>query len=333
MIRIWFFWTPSLAATVLSDLCKSSICEVVFAVSNPDKPFGRSGELRSSPVKELALTQVIPVFTPPKVRGNEQFLADIRSYECDYFVVVAYGKILPVELLDIPKKKCINIHGSILPAYRWASPIQAALLHGDEKTGVTIMEMSEGMDEGDILKIREIGIDPTETSETLFAKFALVSGKTLLDTLQELEHGGITPLPQDDTLVTYCKKIEKEDGLVNWTKNAKEIYNMWQAYTPWPGVFTYYEGKRLLLEWVSFLYHADEVRIHNPENNDIESFMPQDDRDTGKVIRLEDGSIGVTCSEWILTLRQVKLEWKKSQNIKDFVNGNQKFISYQFSIQ
>ena len=174
------------------------------------------------------------------------------------------------------------------------------------------MEMSEGMDEGDILKIRTISIDPTETSETLFAKFAEISWPTLIQTLRELETWGITSLVQDSEKATYCKKIEKEDGLIDWNFSAKDIYQKWQAYTPWPGVFTHYEGKRLLIEITNY-----ELRITNYET-------------PGQVVRLEDGRIGVICSEWILTLEQVKLEWKKSQNIKDFVNGNQKFIWYNF---
>lgn len=131
--------------------------------------------MKPSPVKELALVHVLPVLQPMRVRGNEQFLDDIRAYNCDYFIVVAYGKILPLELLQIPKKMCINVHGSILPAYRGASPIQAALLHGDEETGVTIMQMSEGMDEGDIISIEKILIDHHETSGSLFEKFAHIS--------------------------------------------------------------------------------------------------------------------------------------------------------------
>jgi methionyl-tRNA formyltransferase len=149
--------------------------EVVFVVTNPDKPFGRDQVMRASPVKRLAIANSIPVLQPTKIRDNREFFDALRLYDCDYFIVVAYGRILPIELLAIPKKMCINIHGSILPAYRGASPIQAALLNGEKETGVTIMEMSEGMDEGDILKIRPIAIDPTETSGSLFAKFALIS--------------------------------------------------------------------------------------------------------------------------------------------------------------
>jgi methionyl-tRNA formyltransferase len=257
---------------------------------------------------------------------------------------VAYGKILPLELLQIPTKMCINVHGSLLPAYRGASPIQAALFHWEKETGVTIMQMSEGMDEGDMLKLRTIVIDPMETSESLFAKFALVSWPTLIQTLRELEHGGITPLPQDASQATYCKKIEKEDGLIDWTKSAEEIYHTWQAYTPWPGIYTMYEGKRLLLEWVSLLRHREvaplcealEVPLgwSDPANNKdslwITGFLhPQEWQSNGaigQVSRIEDGRIWIICDDWILTIEQVKLEWKKSQNIKDFVNGNQKLI-------
>jgi methionyl-tRNA formyltransferase len=311
-MRIWFFGTPSLAATVLQDLISAPDMEVVFVVTNPDKPWWREQIMKPSPVKEVAILHSIPVLQPDRVRNNPEFLDLLRAYNCDYFIVVAYGKIVPLELLQIPQHLCINVHGSILPAYRWASPIQAALLHWEKETGVTIMEMSEGMDEGDILKIRTIRVDPTETSETLFTKFAEISWPTLIQTLRELETWGITSLVQDSEKATYCKKIEKEDGLIDWNFSAKDIYQKWQAYTPWPGVFTHYEGKRLLLEITNY-----ELRITNYGT-------------PGQVVRLEDGRIGIICSEWILTLEQVKLEWKKSQNIKDFVNGNQNFIWYNF---
>jgi methionyl-tRNA formyltransferase len=308
-MRIGFFGTPSLSASVLQDLIDSSGIDVVFVVTNPDKPIGRSGDLQSTPVKNLAIEHNIPVYTPMSVRNSVEFFEILRSYDCDYFVVVAYGKIVPQEILDIPHRMCINIHGSMLPAYRWASPIQSVLIHGEKETGVTIMQMSIWMDEGDILKIRHIPIDSDETSSTLFEKFAKISGPTLVDTLRELQLWGITPLPQDSTLATYCKKIEKEDGLINWNQSSIEIYHKWQAYTPWPGIYTTYENKRLLLEevWVS------EIKI--------EEWKP------GTVLKLENGMIWVVCSHWVLTLQRVKLEWKKSQSIHDFINGNQGFIS------
>lgn len=317
MIRIWFFGTPELSATVLSDILADQRFEIAFIVTNPDKPFGRDQLLRMSPVKELGIMKEIPILQPIKIRWNDEFLENIRSYECDYYVIVAYWKILPLELLEMPKKMCINIHGSILPSYRGASPIQSALLCGEKETWVTIMRMSEWMDEGDILKIRYIPIDPRETSLTLFAKFAAISGSTLMDAIMELEHGWITPLPQDHTMATYCKKIDKEDWLIDWNQPAKNVFQMWQAYTPWPGIFTHYEWKRLILEIIDYKYIdiSSEVLI---------------DWNIWEVVRLDDNSVGIICVDWVLTLEQVKLEWKKSQSIKDFINGNQKFIWYNF---
>jgi methionyl-tRNA formyltransferase len=310
MIRIWFFGTPYLARKVLEDLLTSSDIEVAFVVTNPDKPIGRSEELKPTPVKSRALEHNIPIFTPTKIRDNEEFLDSIRAFDCDYFVVVAYGRILPLALLQIPKKQCINVHGSILPKYRGASPIQSALLCGEKVTWVTIMEMSEGMDEGDILKICPIEIAEDENTETLFEKFAIHSGPTLIQTLRELETGWITPLPQENQQATYCKKIEKEDGLIDWSKSAEEIYHMWQAYTPWPGIYTMYDGKRLLLE---------SVQCREWWMTTIEA--------VGTVIKIETGEVWVICGKWVLTFDKMKLEWKKSQNIRDFINGNQKFIS------
>jgi methionyl-tRNA formyltransferase len=311
-ISVIFCGTPELSAAVLRDLIATPDIEVRAIMTNPDKPVGRSGDLMPTPVKWVWIKHNIPVFTPTKIRENIELFDILRSLDCDYLIVVAYGRILPLEFLQIPQKKSINIHGSILPKYRGASPIQSALLHWEIETGVTIMEMSEGMDEGDILKIRNIPIASDETSETLFAKFADISGPTLIQTLRELETWGITPLPQDDSQATYCKKIEKEDGLINWSRSAREIYRMWQAYTPWPGIYTIYEGKRFLLEVVS----SEKWKVKSEKLGNL-----------GTVIKLEDGNIWVICDEWILTLHQVKLEWKKSQSIKDFVNGNQKFIS------
>lgn len=330
-MRIWFFGTPSLSASVLEDLLNASDIEVVFVVTNPDRAIGRSSVSQASPVKKLAIVHNIPVFTPIKIRDNQEFFEAIASYNCDYFIVVAYGRILPKIILKIPQKMCINIHGSILPAYRWASPIQAALLWGEKETGVTIMEMSEGMDEWDILKIHSIAIDPTETTGSLFEKFSDISGTILIQSLRELEMGWITPLPQDSTQATYCKKIEKEDGLIDWNESTENIYHKWQAYTPWPWIYTIYNGKRLLLEKVSLSGHCDEE--NDPQKQQeiynidwIASQARNDEKALGKVIKMENGNIGITCAQWILTLEQVKLEWKKSQSIKDFVNGNQKFI-------
>lgn len=165
--------------------------------------------MTANPVKQVALEYNLPCLQPAKIRENAGFLENIASYEADYFVVVAYGKILPRELLDIPKKYPINIHGSILPKYRGASPIQAALIAGKIETGVTIMVMNEKMDEGDILDIKKIPIDTDETAGSLFEKFAQVSGKFAIETIQKLDRGILKPQVQDHSQATYCKKITK----------------------------------------------------------------------------------------------------------------------------
>ena len=312
MIRVWFFGTPSLSERVLADCIQSEYIDVCYVVTNPDKPVGRSATLTPSPVKVTAEKHSLPVFTPQKIRGNEELFMTLRSYEVDYLVVVAYGKILPKEILELPKKLPINIHGSILPKYRGASPIQECLLQWETVTGVTIMEMSEWMDEGDILSITPIAIDSDETSGTLFEKFAGVSGKALIDTLRLYESGNITKEAQDNNNATYCSKIEKEHGLIPWTsKTAKEIYHMWQGYNPWPGIYAFYQEKRILIEKCH--YSLDTI-----------GSTP-----IGSVVK-KDGKIGVQCTEGILFLETVKPEWKWSQEIATFVNGHKDFLNHIF---
>lgn len=186
MVRIGFFGTPELSRRVLEDFLRHPGFEVAFVVTGEDKPVGRHQLLTVNPVKELALEKGLPILQPARIRGNTELLETIASYGVDYFVVVAYGKILPKELLAIPKKYPINIHGSILPKYRGASPIQAALITGEKETGVTIMVMSEGMDEGGIIDVQKIGVDVHETTQTLFEKFAEVSGTFAAEALLKL---------------------------------------------------------------------------------------------------------------------------------------------------
>lgn len=187
MIRIGFFGTPHLSARVLQDFLNSPQFKVVFVVTGEDKPIGRHQILTANEVKTLALENNIPVFQPARIRGNTEFLEEVKRYDADYFVVVAYGEILPLELLQIPKKYPINIHGSILPKYRGASPIQAALITGETETGVTIMVMNEKMDEGDIIDMKKIAISENETTATLFKKFEEVSGVFAIETILKLD--------------------------------------------------------------------------------------------------------------------------------------------------
>lgn len=307
MIKIWFFWTPELAKNVLADLFNSNKFEIKFVVTSTDKPVWRWLELKPSPVKEFAIEKNIQLFQPEKIRNNEEFLSSIKNIEVDYYIVVAYGKILPEEILNYPKKLSVNVHGSILPKYRWASPIQSCLINWDSVTWVTIMQMSAWMDEWNIIDILEINIDKFETSWSLFEKFAQVSWNFLVDTLIKYDNWELTRIPQNSNEATYCKKINKEDWKADFNKSAKELFNLWQWLTPWPSLYTTFKDKKLTIEQCNY--------TENNVNWEI-----------WEVIKLENWEIWIVCKNWVLILKTIKLEWKKSQEIKDFLNGYREFI-------
>lgn len=301
MIRIGFFGTPELSRRVLEDFLRRPEFEVAFVVTGEDKPVGRHQVLTVNPVKELALEHNLPVLQPVRIRGNTELLETIASYGADYFVVVAYGKILPKELLSIPKKYPINIHGSILPKYRGASPIQSALIAGDRETGVTIIVMSEGMDEGDIVDVKMIEIDAHETTQTLFEKFAEVSGTFAAETILRLDRGEISPQQQNETEATYCKKITKEEGLLDFSRSAEELYHLYQGLTPWPGVYTVYKGKKLIVEECFYDLYSDfpspspmpSSPTYSPHPNLL---LGGEEAQIGTVIRVGD-TVGIVCDK------------------------------------
>jgi methionyl-tRNA formyltransferase len=309
MIKIWFFGTPEVSLDILEHLRDNEAVTIAFVVTWIDQPVGRWKKIQSTPVKARAMKYNIPVFTPERIRDNKSFQKDIAQFECDYFVVVAYGKILPKEILDLPKKKCLNIHASLLPLYRGASPVQSALAFWDKLTGITIMEMNTEMDAWDMLAQESFLIGKRDTAGILFKKIGNMWADILIDTIKKYEKGEITPIPQQHHRATYCTKISKKDGCVDWSKRAEDIYYRWQAYTPWPGLYTFYNGKRLIFESVGKskeLYHPDRA---------------------WEVVRLSDGNIGIICGEATLIVFSVTYEGKKAQDIDDFINGHQDFIS------
>lgn len=306
MIKIWFFWTPYLALRVLEDLFLSKDFQVSFIVTGEDKLVWRSQILTPTSVKNFAISHNIPYFTPNKIRGNIDFFNQIKNFQVDYFVVVAYGKILPKEILEIPKKLCVNVHWSILPKYRWASPIQSALVNWDLETWVTVMKMSEGMDEGDIIDILSINIDKFDTTETLFSKFADVSWDFLIRTIIDYDKWNNNLTPQINSDATYCKKITKEDWLLDFNKSAEQLFYLWRWLTPWPWVYTYFENKKLIITKCDFVASEFSGKIW-------------------EVVKWEFW-IWIKCRTWVMILHEVKLEWKGSQNIKDFINWRRDFI-------
>ena len=354
-MRIAFFGTPEFAWNILSWILSlnpspregSGSIECCLVVSQPDKAVWRKKELVATPVKQIALDAGIDVLQPDKIKKNIEFFENLRDLNLDFIVVVAYGKIIPQALLDIPKYGCINLHGSILPEYRGASPVQAAVKSGETETGLTTMYMSKGMDEGDILKIQKVPVEPDDTSQDIFRKFSEVWPKLLLETLEWVLSWELEWTPQDKSLAMYCGKIAREDGEVLFRQQShQEIYNTYRAYTPWPGIYTWYEGKRLVLEEVKAFPLTQHLSQFSPARRDetqIEASFPSEGKEfkievfwgglpnSWSFLKLTKNRYGIVCSDGeILEILRVKLEGKKSMDVQSFVNGNREVLEYVF---
>jgi len=311
-MKIVYFGTGEFSKNILANLHAWWTLKIVAAVSQPDKPVGRKKEYFPTPVKIYAEKNNIPIFQPEKIRNNTDFFQTLRDVQADFFVVVAYGKIIPPDILQIPKYGCVNVHGSLLPAYRGASPIQESVKNGDTQTGITIMYMSEGMDEGDILATQTVDIGPHETTPDIFAKFEHIAPKLLEKTLRDIVDKKIIPRPQSHENATYCSKIEKEDGHIFFlSQNGQKIYNLYRAYISWPGIFTTFQEKTLKI---------CECRFQKTS---------QKNHQTGQFF-IQNGQYCIQCSDGILEIFEVQLEWKKKMNIVDFVNGQKNILSYIF---
>ena len=242
-MRIVYFGTPDFAVEPLKALVDNGY-DVCAVVTREDKPKGRGYELQPSAVKQEALKHNIQVLHPIKMK-DESFINQLKAYNADLFVVVAYGRILPKVILDIPSMGCINVHASLLPSYRGAAPIQWAVIDGLKETGVTTMLMDEGLDTGDILKQYKLTLSEDETGGSLFDKLAVLGGESLIDTLKALEAGNITPTKQGDTDTEYARMLTKEDGNIDWSKSAAEIERLVRGLNPWPSAYTKLNDKTL----------------------------------------------------------------------------------------
>ncbi|WP_419205086.1 methionyl-tRNA formyltransferase [Photobacterium leiognathi] len=231
-LRIVFAGTPDFAARHLAALL-SSQHDVVAVYTQPDRPAGRGKKLTASPVKAIALEHDIPVYQPVSLR-NEEAQQELAAIDADIMVVVAYGLLLPQEVLDTPRLGCINVHGSILPRWRGAAPIQRSIWAGDTETGVTIMQMDIGLDTGDMLKVATLPIEATDTSATMYEKLAELGPDALIDCLSNIADGTAVAVKQDDEQANYAKKLSKEEALIDWTMNAAAIERCVRAFNPWP---------------------------------------------------------------------------------------------------
>ena len=238
--------TPDFAVPSLKAL-KEAGYEIPLVITQPDKPAGRGRRLKPPPVKVEAERLGLKVYQPERIKENEELKKILEEISPDLIVVAAYGKILPDWLLNLPKYGVINVHASLLPKYRGASPIQAALLNGERRTGITIMKVIPELDAGDILSQREVEIREEDDAQTLHDRLARVGAELLTETIPKLIKGEIEPKPQNHDEATYCPKITKKMGRINWERSSEEIFNMVRAFTPWPGAFTYYSGRMMKL--------------------------------------------------------------------------------------
>lgn len=319
-MKIVFMGTPKIAADVLEKMVSSGYTPQLV-VTQPDKEKNRGKKLLPSEVKELALELGLKVSQPTKVRDNEEFQEELRALNPDVAVVIAYGKILPKSILDIPKFGCINVHASLLPKLRGASPIQHAILNGDEKTGVTIMQMDEGMDTGDMLLKGELPIEGMNAEE-LSDALGVLGGELIVEALSELEKGGLKPEKQDEAFATYTRMIRKEDGKISFSeKTASEIERMTRAYYPWPGVSVIYEGAPMKLCKVSLADvagAADTADVAAAGHVDVAGGEYQ----PGDVIKTDEKGIYVLTAEGVLLIEELQLPGKNKVDAAAFLRGH-----------
>ena len=288
--------TPDFAVPSLKALLEAGH-EVAAVYTQPDKPKGRGHKLLPPPVKELAMEHNIPVYQPVTLRKPEA-IEELRALQPELIVVAAYGKILPVDALNIPPRGCINVHGSLLPKYRGAAPIQWAVLNGDKVTGVTIQQMGEGVDTGDMLSKAETEIGPDETSGELFDRLMILGAELLIDTIEKLDT--IVPEPQDHTQATHASMISKEMGVIDWTKSAQSVHDQVRGLNPWPAAFCTVDGKRMKIFRTQIVTAKGEP---------------------GTVTSL-NGEMTVYCGENAVQLTEIQPENGKRMRGSDYLRGH-----------
>lgn len=314
-MNIVFMGTPDFAVESLDKLYDSGH-NILAVVSQPDKPSGRGMKLMAPPVKEYAIEKNIKVYQPEKVRGNVEFIEEMKALKPDVMVVVAYGKLLPKEVLDIPKYGCINVHGSLLPKYRGSAPIQWAIINGESKTGITTMYMNEGMDTGDMILKKEIDILDSDTYGTLYEKLKKLGGKVIVETLEIIAEGFMQREKQPDDF-TMAPMINKTLGNIDWNKSALEIRNLIRGLNPMPGAYTQLDG-RVMKIWSAEI----EKNILNMDNKEIPG--------TIVVANPKDGLMVVT-GEGLLKITELQMTNAKRMSANDYLRGNSIEIGSVFS--
>ncbi|MFO6424687.1 methionyl-tRNA formyltransferase [Motilimonas sp. KMU-193] len=301
-LNIVFAGTPDFAARHLSALIAAG-CNIVGVYTQPDRPAGRGKKLTPSAVKSLALEHQLPVFQPENFK-SEQAKAELATLNADLMIVVAYGLLLPLEVLNTPRLGCINVHGSLLPRWRGAAPIQRAIWAGDATTGVTIMQMDVGLDTGDMLSKSELPILATDTSATLYEKLAELGPSALLETVDALANGSAVATKQDDAQANYAKKLSKEEALIDWQQGAAFIERCIRAFNPWP---------------CSYFQHQDQsIKVWQAE-----VLAQQTNASPGTVLAADKSGIQVATGDGVLNLLQIQIPGKKAMPVQDVLNAKQ----------
>lgn len=299
-MKMVFMGTPDYAAKALEAIWKAGH-EISAVVTQPDKPKGRGKELQMSPVKQFAVSHEIPVFQPVRIKKPEA-VEQLKTYEADIFVVAAFGQILSREILDMPRLGCVNIHASLLPRYRGAAPIQWAIINGEDKTGITIMQMDTGIDTGDMLFKAEVPITREDTYASLHDKLAEAGAALIVPALSAIEKGEAVPQPQNDSESCYAGVIDKSMGLIDFTRPAAETVRLIRGLNPWPSAYTSYKGKTLKIWEAS---SCEEAVQGQP----------------GSVKRADKEALYINTGDGVLKVTQLQLEGKKRMQVKDFLLG------------
>jgi len=299
-LKLVFFGTPDFAVPSLETLVRSRH-EVAAVVTQPDRPKGRGRKTVASPVKRLAEEHNLVVLQPEKASALDS-VQRLQTIAPDLMVVVAYGEILKPQLLEVPERGAVNLHASLLPRYRGSSPIQAAILNGDEVTGVTTILMDEGMDTGDILGQAEVSVDEDDTAGTLHDKLARVGAEVLLETVDRIESGTAAPVPQDHGLATYTKKLTKEDGIIDWNATTERLHNFVRAMNPWPVAHVRDGGLRI---WTTSVPGEEKERA-----------------DPGTVIQADENGLLVTTLDGAIRIEQLQVAGGKPMSATEFLRGH-----------
>lgn len=301
-MKIVFMGTPEFAVPSLVSLYKNGY-NIPLVITQTDKPRGRGKKFKPTPIKEKALELGLEVYQPESINSTES-INKLKGISPDCIIVVAYGQILKKDILELTQHGCLNIHASLLPKYRGAAPINWAIIKGEKETGVTIINMDEGLDTGDMLKLESIPIMQDDDSKTIHDKLSKLGGKLIIETLEDINNGNIKITPQLNQLSTYAPKISKKTGEINWNSNGDNIINLIRGLKPWPSAYTVYKGKK--------------VKIHKAKK--IEKFTNDEN---GVIVNVSNDGMYVNCSDSCIVVEELQFPGKKKLKVSDYIRGNQ----------